>query len=204
MSTNSVGRSSRAISRRRNQNYQYPVKSGAKGNRRCPRMVNEGILGGLKHAVAKGESLKQAMMTFYNAGYKKEEIEEATRLMQQKGMPEKVSQEKATPQKPEVKKKVAQKSVQVKRIPQRVSAYGKVSKPEIKPEEKQEEQVEKTEIVKAKSIKTSPQRVSNYEGKPKGKLVLILLISFLLFLIATLFAVIFFRRELIEFFNNIS
>lgn len=45
-------------------------------------MVNEEILGGLKLALSKGESLKQAMMSFYNSGYIKEEIESAARALQ--------------------------------------------------------------------------------------------------------------------------
>ena len=42
-------------------------------------MVREDIVGGLKLALAKGDTLKNAMMSFYQAGYKKEEIEEAAR-----------------------------------------------------------------------------------------------------------------------------
>lgn len=38
-------------------------------------MVNEEIVGGLISALSRGESLEKAMMTFFNAGYKKEEIE---------------------------------------------------------------------------------------------------------------------------------
>ncbi len=38
-------------------------------------MVNEEIIGGLISALSRGESLQKAMMTFYNAGYQKEEIE---------------------------------------------------------------------------------------------------------------------------------
>ena len=45
-------------------------------------MVKEEILEGLKYAVAKGESLANARMSFYNAGYLKEDIEEATRVLQ--------------------------------------------------------------------------------------------------------------------------
>ena len=37
-------------------------------------MVNKEILGGLRIALEKGESLKRAMTTLFNAGYKKEEI----------------------------------------------------------------------------------------------------------------------------------
>jgi putative cell wall-binding protein len=42
-------------------------------------LTNQEILGGIQAAVAKGESLKDAMMTFYQAGYEKEEIEDAAR-----------------------------------------------------------------------------------------------------------------------------
>ena len=45
-------------------------------------MVREDILGGLKVALSKGHSLQQAMQSFYNAGYSKEEIEEAVRYLQ--------------------------------------------------------------------------------------------------------------------------
>lgn len=40
------------------------------------------ILEGIKGALARRESLRQAMFSFYNAGYKKEEIEEAARALQ--------------------------------------------------------------------------------------------------------------------------
>src|SRR3989344_7659558 len=45
-------------------------------------MANQDIVNGLRQALARGESLKQAMITFYNAGYKKEEIEDAAREIQ--------------------------------------------------------------------------------------------------------------------------
>jgi len=45
-------------------------------------MVREDILGGLRTALARGQSLRQAMMSFYNAGYIKQEIEEAARAVQ--------------------------------------------------------------------------------------------------------------------------
>lgn len=44
--------------------------------------MNEEILEGLKSSVARGESLYQAMMSFYNAGYSKEEIESSARALQ--------------------------------------------------------------------------------------------------------------------------
>jgi nitrogen fixation/metabolism regulation signal transduction histidine kinase len=44
-------------------------------------MVNKDILGGLKVALSRGDSLQSAMQSFYNAGYTKEEIEEAARAL---------------------------------------------------------------------------------------------------------------------------
>lgn len=44
--------------------------------------MNEEIFGGIRAAVNKGETLQEAMMTFYNAGYKKDEINEAAKAFQ--------------------------------------------------------------------------------------------------------------------------
>ncbi len=46
-------------------------------------MVNEEIVGGLRLALERGESMNKAMMTFFNAGYTKEEIEEAAKTLSQ-------------------------------------------------------------------------------------------------------------------------
>jgi len=43
-------------------------------------ITNQEILGGLKSAIERGETLKHAMMTFYRAGYGKSEIEEAAKV----------------------------------------------------------------------------------------------------------------------------
>lgn len=49
-------------------------------------MVNQDILGGLRNAVSHGESLQSAMQSFYNAGYKKEDIYEAAKIVQAGGV----------------------------------------------------------------------------------------------------------------------
>jgi len=41
------------------------------------------ILGGLKLSLERGISLKDAMMSFYNSGYKKEDVEEAAKVLLQ-------------------------------------------------------------------------------------------------------------------------
>lgn len=75
-------------------------------------MVREDILEGLKIAVLKGESLQQAMQSFFNAGYKKEEIEEAARQLQSQSV-----------QQP-IQPKVLQPGTPV----QKVSSYGEEPK----------------------------------------------------------------------------
>src|SRR3989339_201912 len=45
-------------------------------------MVKQDILGGLFSAVSRGIDLKNAMQSLYNAGYEKEEIEEAAKIIQ--------------------------------------------------------------------------------------------------------------------------
>ena len=44
-------------------------------------MEREDIIGGLKSALASGESLNRATMTFINAGYKREEVETAAKSL---------------------------------------------------------------------------------------------------------------------------
>ena len=44
-------------------------------------MVKEDIIRGLEGAMSRGESLEKAMYSFYNAGYKKEDVEEAARTL---------------------------------------------------------------------------------------------------------------------------
>ena len=44
--------------------------------------MKENILEGLKFAISKGDSLQEAMQSFYNAGYSREDIEYAARELQ--------------------------------------------------------------------------------------------------------------------------
>jgi len=92
-------------------------------------MVNKEILGGLRLATSKGDSLRKAMTTFYNAGYIKEEIEEAARELGKEGVKTTLKQVPETkPNKPIKKEKLKSKKLS-KEIPKQVSAYGKKEKP---------------------------------------------------------------------------
>jgi len=134
-------------------------------------MVKEEILGGLKLALSKGESLKQAMMSFYYAGYKKQDIEAAARTLHMQEHPNLIQEpigvlkQKFFNQKP-------------KQIP------GLTVNPQ---------------------TMQKPQNVSDYEHqpvKPKGKIILFLLIFLLLILIGALASIFIFKDEIIGFLNS--
>lgn len=50
--------------------------------------MNADIFGALKWAVARGQSLQEAMISLFNAGYSKQEIEEAARALQSGQIPQ--------------------------------------------------------------------------------------------------------------------
>lgn len=73
-------------------------------------MVKEGIFYGLKMALEKGESLEKAMMSFYLAGYSKEDIEGAAQELNNSSSNSLT--QPATPNPVEIKKLEQTKSVQ--------------------------------------------------------------------------------------------
>ena len=93
-------------------------------------MVKEEIVEGLRGAVSKGESLEKAMTSFYNAGYKKEEIEQAAAAMVQNQssvqtmpQPQQFQQKNIMPQATNIQQRPL---VQPPKVPvQGVSDYGK-------------------------------------------------------------------------------
>ena len=104
-------------------------------------MPNQEILGGLRHALNQGESLEKAMLSFYNSGYRKEEIEEAARFIQQGGSPEgtAVSSFEESSLGEETHISVAQetKSIPVQLNPQsKISAYGQEKSKKLNPVKK--------------------------------------------------------------------
>ncbi len=178
-------------------------------------MVNNDILGGIEAAMVRGQTLRQAMVSFYNAGYDKLEIEEAARQVSQGLAAQPVAA------KPVVVKPVAQpvakqpgkvpvkttlpiqpKAIPPKRIKlvhkkipktkQRVSVYGK--KPKLI-----NNQVPKPPVI--------VQKISNYaKQSPKqiSKAVTFFLVFILIFLLGALVAVFFFKQELIDLFNKLN
>lgn len=89
-------------------------------------MASDFLIEGLKEALARGETLKQAMMTFFNAGYLTHEIEEAARALQQEQV-QNVQQAAAPTRQQTFQPPIPQKNnapvPMVNSPPQNVSAY---------------------------------------------------------------------------------
>lgn len=142
-------------------------------------MVKQEIVEGLRLALSRGYTLKKAMMSFYNAGYKKEDIEDAARELYRHPSISLSHPDKKTPE--ELKKPIESfKSLPAKNI---------------------SEAVNKTEKREDKKIGV----VSTYEDKPKpkrGKLITLILVILLLLLLG-LAGTIFFKDQLIAFFSGL-
>ncbi len=164
-------------------------------------LTNQEILGGLKSALERGQTLKEAMMSFYQAGYKKEEIEDAARayLYLQKGISEaqilneNKSKEKNTG-KPDEKKGIFQKKEKDEKIITQ-SAQTKVPNT--------------SGVEQKKEVENRPlQKISSYgeEENPKtlkSKTLTITLVVTLFVLLGILAMVILFKSELVNFINGL-
>ncbi len=82
-------------------------------------MVREDILWGLRNAIEKGESFEKAKQSFINAGYSREEVEEAASFINTGVLPEKEDKSLETPSSsppsPSMSPQTGQDSKQVKK-----------------------------------------------------------------------------------------
>jgi hypothetical protein len=166
--------------------------------------MKEEILEGLMNAVAKGESLKYAMQSFYNAGYEKRDIEWAaqelnkkinsgnsiqnhyenpTSYHSQEGM---ISKEQSQIESPGGEKTSFLDKVK--------NIFPKISKTRIQPKY-------------AKEIipKDSTTKISNYKKQDKHprKMIIVILVILILILFIGLGIIFLFRENLISFFNSL-
>lgn len=155
-------------------------------------MVSQDILGGLKVALAKGKPLEETMQAFYNAGYPKEEIEEAARMLNQQPFPQQSQAQQL------IKKNMPiQPSPQLKPTPQ------------LPPPVQQQAIMQPKPIVKQPSFQPLSQRpvqrqvVSSYDHKPSTfDPITVILVIILLVLLGVLTAVFFYKDQLISFLNQ--
>jgi cobalamin biosynthesis Mg chelatase CobN len=187
------------------------------------RVSNDDILGGIKAAISRGETLKQAMITLFNAGYSKGEIEDAARKYMMGKSEEAIYSEssKKDKNKKEKKKEEEKKltpespggpeSKNISRSPGMKPGTGEEKISEKKDLQKKEEKSEDKKVKPLPTInagKKVEQKASKYDtDKPQKKRkiepVTILLIVLLLLLLGVLVAVFMFKAELVEFFNNL-
>lgn len=140
-------------------------------------MVRDDLFGGLKLALSKGETLRKAMITLYNAGYKKEEIEDAAKLLQEQLRNKQVQLSKQFSKPKKVFKKTLQKQIKPKKI-----------------------SIKENQISPSKQISSYGNSLQSYQI---NRMTLIILISFLILLVGTLITVLLFRQSIVEFLNNL-
>lgn len=149
-------------------------------------LTNQEILGGIKAAIARGEELKDAMMTFYQAGYDKTEIEEAA-----KSYIEMLNPATAQSQMPLSKKERRAKEKERKKK-EKEEKKGKVKEGKNPKEKKLVHSATKPlgSAAPSKPVKETKQKISKYDTPknkpakpPGGKAITIVLILVLLLLL---------------------
>ncbi len=167
-------------------------------------LTNQEILGGLKSALERGQTLKQAMMSFYQAGYRKEEIEDAARayLYLQRGASEAevLNESKLRP-------KVAEKNLP--NATEKVSASKPEKTEKIIPKFTETKVLAGAPETKKGESKKVVQKISGYDdnaNKPlsaRSKALTVTLIITLAVLLGILALVFLFKAELVNFINGL-
>lgn len=137
-------------------------------------MAKEDLVEGLRLAVEKGSTLREAMMSFFNAGYKREDIEDAARDMQAPQFAQLTQAPGTKAQKPGVAKPGA-----TKKLPS-----GQPSQTYYTP-----------------TTVTTTQKVSSYEAPSRIPLVTLIIILFVL--LGALVALFIFRNQFTSLLNNL-
>jgi len=148
-------------------------------------MVREDILGGLRLALSKGQSLPNAMQSFYNAGYQKEEIEEAARALAST-----------------IAQQNYQQSIQ-QPIQKLVQAPKQAFQPPPNLVKKPPMIIQSPPPISQKRIEAQ-QVVSSYQ-EPKQRrvdFVTVILVVILVLLLGALVSVFFFKPQIVEFLNK--
>jgi len=176
-------------------------------------MVNEEVFGGLKSALERGQTLERAMLTLFNSGYKREDIEEAARaLMEIQPSAQLTPPIKTVPMSPVIKQ-----APQVLAPPRQPKSFEpmtfqqqstQIQRP-IQPQIQKPIQKQPIQIQQPVQVQKPIQKVSNYgeekqkEERPKREKAIIFILVFLLAFLLGLLAVIFlFKQQLIDYFSN--
>lgn len=162
-------------------------------------MIREEIVEGLRFAMNKGESLMKAMMSFYNAGYSKLEVEEAARMLSQPSL-QNIQPQIQTQAPQTLPTKLSQGQPK-----QYVSQYGSPILSTLQAPTTQIPTQTPSEV-SAPPVPGSSQMVSNYGVKRKHPLstgVMIFLSITLFLLLSALVSLILFKDVVAEFFGRL-
>jgi len=176
-------------------------------------MAKEEILEGLRNSLARGDPLRKAMMSFYNAGYSKADVEEAARelgtpqiqpMMQPQPM-QPVQPAQTTPIQPQP----AQPAAQPAQPQPTTSPTTTPAQPQPMMSQQPQMQIAQPQQQAQAGVLQTPlnmiQKVSGYGtgSNQKGTLVTVILVFVLLALLGVLVAVFLFKNELANLFGNI-
>ena len=172
-------------------------------------MSKEDIIEGLKAAVGKGESLNKVMMSFYNSGYPKEDIEDSAIDINAPKMPQtNIPSRLASMPTMSLTNSLLASKQSVNQIQQgsESSSQKEVRKSTSSPVSEQESYSEEAAYQEYPSLQQTQnvQKISKYGEKPSplGAVMVFILVFFLLFLIGALISVFLFKDNLAIFFNN--
>jgi hypothetical protein len=171
-------------------------------------MVNEEIVGGLKNALEHGDNIKNAMMSFFNAGYEKNEIEESARIVLTDLRNDTLTSSTLVKNKKDIPSKPIQKisKYEQEEIKQRKKILNKKEK-----KANENNLVNKSILPisppsspfsKDKKVSSSDTNIQN-KMSAKEKTVIAILIVLLLLLVGFLVAVFLFRQQLIDLISSL-
>ena len=159
---------------------------------------NQDLIGGINAALSRGQTLRQAMMSMYNAGYEKVKIEEAARAYIELSR----NPAKAQAQTKQIAKKIERKKNSKEKL-EKKKLLDKVL----------ESKVPSSKVVPGAALVTDKivKDASRYGAKPKkvskahdnSNVITFLLIFILVFLLLILGSVFLFKNELVDFFNRL-
>ncbi len=174
-------------------------------------VVRDEILGGLKSALERGNSLEKAMISMFNAGYKRKEIEEAAISLLEKSTTQTPQPAGTIP--PNGKIKAPQNILNQVRAKSASELQAQPSYVPVPPEQNPT-LIQKPGMQRPfqqqipMEIQKPVQNVSNYGKKEvkegsKEKGIVIVLILLLIFLIGLFAAIFFYRQQFIDFLNSL-
>ncbi len=169
------------------------------------------ILGGLRQAIERGESLEQAKQSFINAGYNPQEVEKAANSL--RGVIDKIQQPpQNTPHSSPQPQKQSQNPEQIQsgqiphrsQLPQNLKQNYPEKRVSPPPQESSEQssQPEIGNLPENPKFQNKPKQLPNQnipEKKGKGyKIILTLLVIILILLILGLLGMVFFKEEIMS------